>query len=134
MKEGVYRYDNSDWVPDKPKFDTGIHIVYFGNNKCGACRMFDPFWELAVRKTDDEKMNFWIVRCTWFEINCDDELAKKLFEEYDISSSPTIMIIKDGKILDKISGVLKTNELIVWIKSVLEDKAEKPKTKLGFYC
>ena len=138
MFMGTYKYQNGKWQRETPNFSSGVHVVYFGNNKCGACRLFDYLWELAVKRWREDNVDFWIVRCDWFDHECSDKTAKKLFREYKINASPTLIIIRDGKIIDRITGALTPKELEAWIKYTLkENKEEKKREKrssLGYFC
>ncbi len=79
---------------------TGISIVDFWAIWCGPCRMMTP----TVEEVQDE-MDFVNV----FKVNVDDE--PELTAKFNILSIPTILIFKDGELVDKTIGVVSKNVL-----------------------
>lgn len=138
VNDGLYIYENGNWVQKSQEdFTEGIHIVYFNNRDCFACKVFDSTWSEFVKLPDLSGVRFWMVVCTWFSKKCSNERAKWLFENYQIKSSPTTLIIRDGVILETIKGSLSLDELKERVKKVLEGKREKEKSKestRGYVC
>jgi thioredoxin 1 len=75
-------------------FETGIHFIKFGADWCAPCRQIEPvlnnFEESNINRVNVHKIN----------IDIDSELATK----FNIRNIPSIVIIKDGKIIDRMVG------------------------------
>ena len=74
----------------------GVALVDFWAPWCGPCRMVAPIIdEIAEEYQGKAKVG---------KLNTDENLA--LSTEYNIMSIPTMLIFKDGKIVDQINGAL----------------------------
>ena len=51
-------------------------------------------------------------------INCDAEECSDLTEEYFIMNVPTVLIFKDGKIIDRFTGAMSKPKIIEKLKSL----------------
>lgn len=71
----------------------GLAVVDFWAEWCGPCRMVGPIIEQLAEENPDVNIG---------KVNVDDnnELATK----FGIRSIPTILILKDGEIVDKVLG------------------------------
>ncbi|WP_300386680.1 thioredoxin [Clostridium sp.] len=78
----------------------GITVVDFWAQWCGPCKMLAPVLE-AVEKDLEE------VRFVKVEVDENEELADK----YQISTIPTLLIFKDGEIVDTIVGFMPKDVL-----------------------
>lgn len=68
-------------------------LVDFWAPWCGPCRMVGPLVEEISRERDDIKV---------VKVNVDEE--PELAKEYKITSIPTLMVFKDGEIIERASG------------------------------
>jgi len=84
----------------------GLVVADFWASWCPPCREMNPIFK-KVSEEMKEKANFLKI-----DVDSHDALSKK----YKIESIPTILILKDGKVVDKRVGVLTAGEL----KSVVE--------------
>lgn len=135
---GIYMYDKKrgkwllikrsggHYTPEK----TGIHVIYFDNASCPACRVYDITWytyiEMIGRKLD--KTYFIIILCDWFAERCGSEAAKKSFQHYNIHASPTTLLlyIENGETIysEKIEGARTLDYLALKIDEFMR-KARK---------
>ncbi len=127
MPHGIYYYDykRKDWLllrkdgePLKPgELGDGLYVIYFYNLMCGACRAFTPHWmvfaEVMAGKLDN--VIPLVVLCDWFSSMCDSKAAGDTFNEFDVDSTPTVIMVKvkGGSIIDKsrLSGVVSSDDL-----------------------
>ncbi|HHT48976.1 MAG TPA: thioredoxin [Firmicutes bacterium] len=74
----------------------GVAMVDFWAPWCGPCRMVAPIIEeLAQEYAEKAKIG---------KVNTDENL--ELSAQYKIMTIPTMLIFKDGKVVDSISGAL----------------------------
>ena len=90
------------------EFDTevlkgsGVSLVDFFADWCGPCKMLSPILDSI---TDTVKGKAKILK-----VNVDD--CQDLAREYNIVSVPTIIIFKDGEIVERITGFQSADALI----------------------
>jgi len=102
----------SDMIPDQDLNEAsptvsedqlleGLVVADFWAPWCGPCKTMNPIF----KKVSEEMKE----TATFLKIDVDshDALSKK----YAIKSIPTILILKDGKVVDKKVGVLSASEL-----------------------
>lgn len=78
----------------KNEVGSGISVVDFWAPWCGPCKMIGPVIE-EIAKEYADKVNF-------AKVNVDDNPVTAT--QYSVSSIPTIMIFKDGKLQDTMVG------------------------------
>lgn len=90
MSEHVKVYTSEDLMPEKLK---GLTLVDFWATWCGPCRMVAPIVEELAAETPD---------VTFAKIDVDEnpDVAIGL----KIASIPTLMLFKDGELVDKVIG------------------------------
>lgn len=81
-------------------------LVDFWATWCGPCRMFSPIVDEVASERSDIKV------C---KVNVDDE--PELASQFGIVSIPTIVLIKDGKVVRRSSGAMPKNSLVQWIEA-----------------
>lgn len=86
----------------------GVAIVDFWAIWCGPCRLMTPVVENVAKEMPDIKV---------FKLNVDD--YPQLTADFNILSIPTIIIFKDGKQVDKCSGVSSKSVLMNKIKNYM---------------
>mgnify|MGYP004662326993 CR=1 FL=1 len=74
----------------------GITVVDFFANWCGPCRKLGPILEEVETELGD-KVNF-------KKIDTDDNIDAA--KEYQVSGLPTLLVFKDGEVVDKMIGFL----------------------------
>ena len=83
----------------------GLKLVDFYADWCGPCRMLGPFLE----DLSEEVKNV-----DFYKINVDNygDVAR----DYQVSSIPTLILFKDGNLVDKKIGFLPKEVLKEWIE------------------
>ena len=79
--------------------ESGYYLYYFHNNQCPHCTAFEPkllqyLKTPSVANEFKSKLNIVLIACSWFEVQCDDPVAKATFHAFNIMSSPTLLLIK----------------------------------------
>jgi thioredoxin 1 len=103
-KEIVTKDDFNAQVVESDK----ISVVDFWAPWCGPCKEFGPVFERVSEEISD--VNF-------VKVNVDE--AIELASQFGIRSIPTIIIVKDGKVLDQRSGGMDDDQFSSWIKEQL---------------
>tara|TARA_B100000029_G_C17129988_1_gene798391 strand:+ start:89 stop:409 length:321 start_codon:yes stop_codon:yes gene_type:complete len=84
-------------------------LVDFWAEWCGPCKQIGPILEeIAVSKKDKLKI---------FKLNVDEN--PKIPQKFNIRGIPTLLLFKDGNLLDTKVGNLPKTELENWIDSNL---------------
>ena len=84
----------------------GLKLVDFYADWCGPCRMLGPVLEDLSQDINDVE---------FFKINVDND--GELAQAYQVSSIPTLILFKDGKLVDKKIGFLPKDALVEWINT-----------------
>ncbi|ODV79584.1 thioredoxin [Suhomyces tanzawaensis NRRL Y-17324] len=85
-------------VTSKAEFDEalkfeGLVVVDFFATWCGPCKMIAPFLDKFAAQFTQAKF-----------IKVDVDEVSEVAAEYEISSMPTVLFIKEGKIVQKVIG------------------------------
>ena len=81
-------------------------LVDFFATWCGPCRMLGP----VLEELAEERSNITVEK-----IDVDESAS--LAKNYGIMSVPTLLLFKDGKLVDQRSGFMPKEELTRWIES-----------------
>lgn len=81
-------------------------LVDFNADWCGPCRMLRPILDNIAQEKEDIKI---------VSINIDEE--DELAEEYQISSIPCLVLIKDGKEINRHVGLIPQDEIERLVKN-----------------
>lgn len=84
-------------------------VIDFWATWCGPCRMVAPIIEELANEYDGKVTVG----------KCDVEEADDIAAEFGIRNIPTIVFMKDGKILDKIVGAASKSKIEEKIKALL---------------
>ncbi|KAL7231390.1 hypothetical protein ACSBR2_009613 [Camellia fascicularis] len=71
-------------------------VVDFTASWCGPCRIMAPFFVELSKK---------LSTVTFLKVDVDE--LESVASEWDVQAMPTFMILKEGKILDKVVGAKK---------------------------
>lgn len=93
------------------ELEQGIHFLKFGAEWCGPCRALEP----ALNKFEESNIN----RVKVHRLDVDKEFDEA--SKYGIRNIPTIIIVKNGEVVDRINGVQTvqnlTNKLEEYVES-----------------
>lgn len=86
-----------------------IIVVDFFADWCTPCKMMEPILDKVSEQIDDS--------VKFAKINVDKHID--IAEKYNITTIPTILILKNGEILDRTSGLCDENNLYSLIKKYI---------------
>ena len=94
---------------NKESFDKALDqgklmMVDFWASWCGPCRMVGPIIDEIANERQDVKVG---------KINVDEQ--PELAAQFQIMSIPTLMVIKDGKIINKATGARPKQQILAMI-------------------
>ena len=79
-------------------------LVDFWAPWCGPCRMVGPILDEIAEEREDIKV------C---KINVDEQT--ELASQYRIMTIPTLMVIRDGKVIQQRSGAFPKAQILAWL-------------------
>lgn len=74
----------------------GLHLVDFWAEWCGPCRMQTPILEELSQEYSEE-----VIKISKVNVDSESELAAR----FGIQSIPTMLVIKNGEIVNRLVGV-----------------------------
>ena len=81
----------------------GITLVDFSANWWGSCKMISPFLDQVDQETD--------IKIGKVDI----DQAPKLVNTYGVMSIPTLVLFKDGEIIDQKVGFMTKEQILAFI-------------------
>ena len=87
----------------------GITVVDFFANWCGPCRKLGPILEEVERDLETK------VKFTKIDTDENIEMAKK----YQVSGLPTLLVFKDGEVVERLVGLMPKSTIITNIEKHL---------------
>ena len=87
----------------------GLAIVDFYADWCGPCRKLSPIVDEIETELSD-KVKF-------MKINTDENIDKA--KEFQVSGLPTLLIFKDGEVVERLVGLMPKNSIITNIEKHL---------------
>ena len=88
------------------KIKSGTVLVDCFAEWCGPCKMLGPVIEEVASEVTD---------CSIYKLNVDD--ADNVSKQYGIMSIPTLLLFKDGELVDQTVGFKSKEEVINFINS-----------------
>ena len=77
----------------------GIKFLYVGRPTCENCQEYQPIVEAVINEIDVEVFYYNT------DDNREDEIFDEIIEQLDLVAVPTIIKIKNGKVVDEMIGV-----------------------------
>lgn len=100
----VIKLTKDNFEEEVKKSDKPV-LVDFYADWCGPCQMQGPIIDKVASENDSFKIG---------KVNVDEQ--QELAMEYGVMSIPTIMVMKNGEITYKESGVLQENAILELMK------------------
>ncbi len=85
-------------------------LVDFWAEWCAPCRMLSPIIDSLAGKYSKEKIKI-------YKLNVDENPA--IAAKYSIMAIPTIIIFKDGKVVERVTGIRPEKDFIDMIERVI---------------
>lgn len=93
---------------DSNNFDTekieGLTLVDFYADWCGPCKMIAPFIEQVANETD--------IKIGKLDVDHSVDIA----ERYNVMSIPTLILFKDGEIVEQKMGFMTKDQILTMIE------------------
>ena len=100
---------NNENFNSEVKESNKVVLVDFYADWCGPCKMMSPIIDAIAKEVDD---NFKICK-----LNVDE--AQDIAYEYNVMSIPTLIIFKDGSVVNKLVGLQDKTEVLNNLKNAL---------------
>ena len=109
MEKVMVQEINTDIFDMEVVNNDGITVVDFFANWCGPCRKLGPILEEVETELGD-KVNF-------KKIDTDDNIDAA--KEYQVSGLPTLLVFKDGEVVERMVGLMPKSSVITNIEKHL---------------
>lgn len=115
VNTGVIRVNDTNFKEEVLQSDK-IVVVDFYENMCAPCTSMIPTMIKLAKMKEDVKVVM---------INSAANDTKTATEKYEVSATPTIVILKEGQEVKKFIGATKEEEIMDVIKELMENNDEK---------
>jgi len=83
-------------------------VIDFWAPWCGPCKTFAPVFSEVAKKETSARF-----------VKVDTEAQQQLGAKYNIRSIPTLMVFKQGKLVDTLNGALPSSQFQSWLSQAL---------------
>ena len=83
------------------KISNGLVVIDFFADWCGPCKMLAPIFDEISKEMED---------VAFYKVDVDQSIDKAY--EYKVSSVPTVLIFKDGELVDKFVGFMPKEQIL----------------------
>ena len=97
---------NMDEFNNEVKNANGVAVIDFFATWCGPCKMLAPVFQEAANELPGN--------VKFFKVDIDQSLD--LARQYNVSSVPTVMIFRDGNLVETLVGFMPKDKLVESIK------------------
>ena len=101
---GILKVNNQNFEEEVLKSEKTV-LVDFYADWCGPCKMLSPIVDQVAEENEDIKV---------VKVNVDD--AQDLAMKYQVMSIPTLVVIKEGKEINRSVGLIDKNQVVNMIK------------------
>ena len=91
---------------NKVRDNEGLSLIDFYADWCGPCRMVLPIVDEIAKERDD-------ILVGKINVNENPDLAR----EFGVMSIPTLIVMKDGKIVNRVSGAKSKSQILDLVKA-----------------
>lgn len=84
-------------------------VIDFWAPWCGPCRSFAPAFEAAARELGGQAVM----------VKVNTEQYPRAGQQFEVRGIPTLVVLKNGREANRISGALPRDEFIAWVKQSL---------------
>ncbi len=99
---------NIDNFEDEVTKNSGVTVVDFFANWCGPCRKLSPILEEVESELSGVKFS---------KINTDENID--VAREYQVSGLPTLLVFKNGEVVERLVGLMPKSSIITNIEKHL---------------
>ena len=100
----ILKVNNQNFEEEVLKSEKTV-LVDFYADWCGPCKMLSPIVDQVAEENEDIKV---------VKVNVDD--AQDLAMKYQVMSIPTLVVIKEGKEINRSVGLIDKNQVVNMIK------------------
>ena len=101
---GILKVNSQNFEEEVLKSEKTV-LVDFYADWCGPCKMLSPIVDQVAEENEDIKV---------VKVNVDD--AQDLAMKYQVMSIPTLVVIKEGKEINRSVGLIDKNQVVNMIK------------------
>lgn len=112
---GIIKVNDENYEEEVLNSDKVV-VLDFYENMCPPCTSMIPTIINISKSSDDVKVVM---------INMSDDNTSELIKKYEVNASPTIIIVKDGKMKDTFVGATSEKNIMDVINKEMENKNEK---------